>query len=304
MIRRVFIVGAAKSGTTSLARNLARHPAISFDPNNKEPGFHIRDYLVGLDESCPMMAISKFIKDEAVYKSLFKKSQGIDAQKSTYLLDASTAYLPHYRYAIPSIKNSGVNISEDYILIMLREPRSRMFSQYRQMVKNGVEPLSFEEALRAEDVRKRQGRHPFYQYTDYSLYADGVLEYLKRFNKVKVISYEIYKENQREVIADVMSFLDLEFADTSVDENTYNATSIKYRNSFSAYFFSTNRFPYAKRLFRAFTTYGFRQWLFRKFYALATAPSEERYSIPVEVELRLQQDESRLQSLLKPTMGD
>lgn len=127
------IVGAAKSGTTSLYHYLKQHPDV-FMPDWKEPAFFAPRDAGG-------------IQDEEEYRALFYGSEG-----KTAIGEASVAYL----YASEAAKKIrdflGPNTK---IVMLLRNPVDMAYSNWGHQRREGYEALSFEEALQAEKERKK-----------------------------------------------------------------------------------------------------------------------------------------------------
>jgi Sulfotransferase domain len=123
-----FIVGAAKSGTTSLWKYLGNHPDIYMtkEIENKELGFFCHDYG---------------IKSEAEYLKYFMSAtpgQLIGESCHAYLTSPESAGL--IRTQCPTAK----------IIVILRNPAKRCYSLYNWMVQNGYEYLSFRQSLQRE----------------------------------------------------------------------------------------------------------------------------------------------------------
>ena len=110
------------------------------------------------------------------------------------------------------------------IIVSLRDPVERAYSHYKERVRHGAEPLSFEEALDAEPDRlhgeaERIVREPGYRSTaheDHSYLAQGrYLDMLPRWFELFpreqfhiVASEEFYADPDR-VVNEVWSFLGL-----------------------------------------------------------------------------------------------
>jgi len=122
------IIGAQKAGTTALYAYLRRHPQIA-GPSWKEVSFFDRHYARG----------------EAWYRGNFP-----NALRARGLVgEASPSYLFH-----PLAPQRAAALVPDAKLIALvRNPVDRALSHYQHEVALGREPLSFEDALEAEDGR-------------------------------------------------------------------------------------------------------------------------------------------------------
>lgn len=123
------VIGAQKGGTTALYAYLRWHPAIT-GPSWKEVSFFDRHWWRG----------------EAWYRGQFPLRTG-----ESLLGEASPSYLFHplaperARLLVPDVK----------LIALLRNPVDRAYSQYQHEVALGREPLSFEDALAAEEGRTR-----------------------------------------------------------------------------------------------------------------------------------------------------
>lgn len=119
-----FLVGASKSGTTSLYHYLQQHPAVFMSPVKEPFFFAIEDNIQGLD-TFSLKAFSSIknqaIVDAATYKKLFKQ-----VQSEKIIGEASTNYLsiPYVAKKIwqwnPSAK----------ILAILRNPYDALYSNF------------------------------------------------------------------------------------------------------------------------------------------------------------------------------
>ncbi|MEO0531457.1 MAG: sulfotransferase, partial [Planctomycetota bacterium] len=149
-----FLIGAAKSGTTSLANYLDSHPDV-YLCKPKEPNFFA--FPPNVEPSCQGPAPAEVLFDKllrysvtvpAEYDRLFKP-----ATTGQQTGDASVRYL-YEPSAAERIANHAPNAKA---IAILREPVARMYSHYHMNVRNGFEPLTFEDALQAEDERVTSG---------------------------------------------------------------------------------------------------------------------------------------------------
>lgn len=123
---RFLIIGAAKSGTTTLFKYLSKHPQV-FVPKNKEPNFF------GMDEN--------YNKGMEYYASLFA-----EAQPGQICGEASTDYAkwPKFPEAAARIADRLPQVKLIYIM---RNPIDRAYSYYTQV--NRFRPVkeSFEDYI-------------------------------------------------------------------------------------------------------------------------------------------------------------
>ena len=150
------------------------------------------------------------------YRELFEKA------KSWQLCgDVSPDYLYYHKNAVPKIleeKNDQIPI-----IIVLRNPIDRAYSSYLYHVRDGREELSFEDALDAEDERRRANWAWGWFYIAGSLYAEQVKAYMDNFERVLVLLFEedIVTGQATEKI---LNFLNLETV-PKVLENIHTNTS-------------------------------------------------------------------------------
>jgi hypothetical protein len=189
----LFLVGAAKAGTTSLYEGLAQHPAIYMSPM-KEPHFFSR-----IEPASRWEAFFPHVTDEDEYLALFD-----GAANEEVLGEGSTSYLWDRR-AAERIKRV---VPEARILIMLRDPIDRAYSQYWNDVREGLDRRSFLEALIEEQRSGPGGWGVSSLYIDCGRYADQVARYLDQFGaRVHVLFFEDFVRDEASAIAEIHSFL-------------------------------------------------------------------------------------------------
>ena len=180
------IVGAAKSGTTSLFHYLKQHPEV-FMPSFKEPQYLVASKVRG--------RVFKNISVLEDYKGLFEDA----SQKAVG--EASVFYLYFYKEAIQNIKTI---LGDDVkIIFVLRNPVDRAFSAYRHVSRNSLtETLSFEEALQEEPGRLERNPKmtPMVMYKDMGLYNDAVQAYKESFKDVHIVLYDDFKKDVEESV--------------------------------------------------------------------------------------------------------
>tara|TARA_B110000014_G_scaffold264021_1_gene262926 strand:+ start:1604 stop:2452 length:849 start_codon:yes stop_codon:yes gene_type:complete len=181
-----FIVGAPRSGTTSLHEYLNQLSEVFMCV--KECGF-FSEFSNGRVESY----------DE--YAALFSgasSNQLIGESTAIYLRDPDTPKKIHD--ANPNAK----------IIIMLRDPIERAFSHYLMYIKNGYETLSFSKKL--ENYLESKTKENFHNYIIMpSFYFDSISGYVDMFGreKIKIIIYEEFAKNTEKSVSEILDFLNI-----------------------------------------------------------------------------------------------
>lgn len=194
------IIGAAKSGTTSLAHYLMQHPEVFFSAF-KEPNYFA---LVGekLPQAGPAPANVLFellhrhsVTDYQRYLALFRNAGDRVAG------EASVRYL-YYREAPGRIKGKVPDIR---LVAILRDPVERLYSHYCMNVQNQLEPLALPDALAAEDDRVEGGWGWDWHYRRLGHYSEQLQRYLDLFptSQLKVLLYEDFVANPAQVFEDI-----------------------------------------------------------------------------------------------------
>ena len=186
-----FVVGAAKSGTTSLYQYLIQHPQIAM-PSLKEPHF--------FGEYRPS---GRKIENMDAYLGLFKGFEEFRA-----VGEASTAYL----YSPSAPEEIKAAFPDAKIIIVLRNPVDRAYSLYWNHIRDCAEDLTFEGALDAESARMKAGWAYGFHYVQSGMYSAQVNRYLKTFgrDKIKVFLFEELKNDPSRLLKECASFLGVE----------------------------------------------------------------------------------------------
>jgi hypothetical protein len=201
----LLIVGAAKAGTTALHYALDQHPQV-YMSKKKEPG-----YFVWPEENLEFINNGKLITQPRFlvnhlddYLELF--AEGKDTKVRG---ESSTTYLFFYKRAIENIKRIHPAPDQVKIVIALRNPVDRAFSQYMHKLRDGAESLSFEEALKKQEWRRENKWHFDYQYVRRGFYYEQVKAYLENFPSVKIYLSEDLRTDPSGTINSLEDFLSI-----------------------------------------------------------------------------------------------
>jgi hypothetical protein len=199
------IPGASKSGTSSLHHYLSAHPDI-YMPPEKELHFFSRDanYERGLD----------------AYEAHFT---GWDGQQAVG--EASPTYFYHgtvWEERSGDVRwvpedDSAVRLSEAYpdldVVITLRNPATRAYSQYWKNLRQGHErTLQFEAAIREElrgDRDHRESPNCWVAANRYPVHLEHWIECFGR-DQVKFLVFEEWIDRTEETLREVCEFLGVE----------------------------------------------------------------------------------------------
>ena len=199
---RFLIVGTMKGGTTSLHALLSKHPSIGTPVTKKEIRFFDQNYERGIDW----------------YRANFPLS--LPLGKDSFFGEAS----PSYMFYPEAPGRIATHIPDCKLIVLLRCPVERAFSHYWHNVKRKREPLSFEEALSAEEARMSssssrssgnadsvQEGYRHYSYKARGMYLEQLLRLEDRFpaSQILVLRSEDFFADQAEVLERVLRFLQL-----------------------------------------------------------------------------------------------
>jgi hypothetical protein len=213
-----FIVGAPKAGTTSLYYYLDQHPDI-YMSSIKEPHFFsaevreencdpdlgrtlanenhgLLEYLSG-----PMREkrFGGIVSDWEDYIRLFAKA---GAEKA--LGEASVCYL--WSQTAPAAIAGRVPNAK--IIVMLRDPAERAFSQYLHGVGNGAIRWTFREHIRRAERYGSKQLCVYYPFLEFGRYSEQLVAYRQRFqNNVWVGFYDDFTRSPAQVCRTIYRFL-------------------------------------------------------------------------------------------------
>lgn len=167
MLPNFILVGAPKAGTTSLYYYLDQHPDVFMCPE-KEP-----------HHFAPAKWCSHPVPDRRTYENLFSNWSGQRA-----VGEASTGYL--YYPESPGMIHA--TIPDCRIVAIIRDPVARAHSAWAHERREGVEPLSFEQALEEETKALRiiRGGEFSFNYRKLAYTADLLEDYVRLFGSDQV----------------------------------------------------------------------------------------------------------------------
>jgi hypothetical protein len=203
----LLVIGAMRAGTSSLFKYLGRHPDVG--PSlRKEIRFFSQFFHLG----------------EAWYRAHFPlmvRRTLAEARGRPYLCFEDS---PDYLHTPEAPARAADVIPDAKIVVLLRDPVERAWSHHQHMTRLGLEPLSFEDALEAEEerigaARRRMAEDPTfdardfrrYSYFSRGLYAVQIARWLDSFPRSRFLvlqSEEMYADTPR-IYRDLLDFLGL-----------------------------------------------------------------------------------------------
>ncbi|MEJ2378343.1 MAG: sulfotransferase [Pseudolabrys sp.] len=221
-----FLLGAAKSGTSTLYHCLKQHPEI-FMSTVKEPTFFNEGY--------------QQVTDPISYFALF---EGATTEK--VLGEASHVYMSNPRVS-PVLRGL---FPDARFLVVLRNPAERAFSLYHHMRRHGHEYIgSFEAALAAEDRRYASARFRercpqyFYNFMYFRSgeYGHQLQRYFEYFPKEQfhIIRMDAMINNYEDTVRKIFQFLAI--ADDFIPELKHKNAGDQTARFASMQYFATHK---------------------------------------------------------------
>lgn len=199
------IIGAQRCGTTSLYHYLGAHPRV----------------LPALDKEVHFLSMH-WTRGEGWYRAHFPLRARKAGRRPTAPLTFEAT--PYYLFHPLAPPRAAELVPDAKLLVLLRDPVTRAWSHYRHMVRLGLEPLSFREAIEAEPVRlagevaRMQSdprydavHHRRYSYLARGAYAEQLQQWLRHFpaDRVLVLRSEALFDEPARCYGRVLEFLGL-----------------------------------------------------------------------------------------------
>ena len=201
------VIGSSKSGTTSFHYYITQHPNIVAERN-----IHFFDH-----------ASHNGIKWYRAYfpTKTYKNYKKLVHKKKLIVGDQTATYLFH-----PLVSKRVYNtIPNAKLIVILRNPVDRAYSDYQHQVREGVETRTFEDAIKSELKRIEIGKkepsfimniddfiiHPVFSYLRYGIYVDFIKAWMQFFTKEQFLILPTYElnNNHEEFLKRAFEFLNV-----------------------------------------------------------------------------------------------
>ncbi|MEQ9359219.1 sulfotransferase family protein [Coleofasciculus chthonoplastes] len=221
------IIGAMKSGTTSLYNYLKQHPQIYMSPV-KEPKFFALEgekLYPGYQENQTFewrgsggLTRIEGIRDIEIYRQLFTE---VSQEKA--IGEAS----PLYIYIPKAVERIKYYIPEAKLIAILRHPVDRAYSHFINWVQRELEPYNstFLQVLEEEEWRIQNNWSPLFHYKHRGFYYIQLQRFFSAFpgDKIRVYLYEDLQETPLNLVQDIFRFLNV---DDSFIPNLQNKSNV------------------------------------------------------------------------------
>ncbi|RRO22293.1 sulfotransferase family protein [Flavobacteriaceae bacterium 14752] len=228
------LAGSPKCGSTSLYYYLAEHPDIYMSPQ-KEIHYFTFDILNALDQGPNDKRVNAFhIGNYEDYINQFKQ-----AKPSQIIGEVSPSYVNYPETTIPKIKK---HLGDPKIIMLIRDPIKRAYSNYLHLLREDREKLSFYDALLEEEARMKNKYSDFWYYRFNSMYYEKIKKFDEAFDRMLIITTENLNENPKAVMKSIYKFLgvDYNFDPKSINEK-YNPGGLYKSNLITKFFFRQSR---------------------------------------------------------------
>jgi hypothetical protein len=197
-----FIIGAGKSGTTSLYHYVKQHPQVFMSPVKEPKYFALAGHPLDFTGPGDARIIPQTTTSVEAYLDLFK-----DAANKPVVGEASTIYLGGPEGTAQRVAEQ---VPSARIVAILRHPADRAYSAYMHLRRDGFETLeSFQAALEAEPERVLNGYYFHWHLRSRGYYATYLQSWYECFprEQIRIYLYEDLTSSPSRLLADLFRFL-------------------------------------------------------------------------------------------------
>jgi Sulfotransferase family len=214
------VIGASRSGTTSLHHYLGQHPDVYMSPVKSPNYFVSADPLPAWEGAVPRAMARQWISERSRYEALFAGAGGRRA-----IGEVSPVYLQSV-HAPARILDA---CPDARLVAILRHPVDRAWAHYLGRRRDGLEPRDdFRAVVEAEMARPLPDQVAFGSYLGCSRYHHFLAGYFARFprERIRVYLFDELLADAGALVADLFAFVGVE-ARIAVDtERRHNQTGV------------------------------------------------------------------------------
>jgi hypothetical protein len=284
-----FVVGTVKGGTTALHRFLMQHPQVYMSPIKEtnyfsrldiDPAHFSEDYRHDVNVDLKGFLAGPMdhpihiahVTEEADYLQLFRKvsnEKAIGEVSNSYLLYPNAPEEIHKQY--PNAK----------IIMMLRHPAERAFSQYIMNLMQGkILEKDFLKEITTDDARAVKGWGANHQYLFVGKYYEQVRRYLDIFPKeqVGIFLYEDYNDDQEGTLKHIFRFLEID-EKAPIVTGKYNQGGMPRFEKINYWLNQSGIISWAKRALPISWRKPFKRWMYAEIDNPDMQPEERAWLI-------------------------
>ena len=225
------IIGAMKCGTTSLHKFLDSHPDVYMPEGEVQ--------LLTIDDIEQNPVFFPFIDEKWAYQDFEKKFSQYAKWYSTLYENAEPGQIkgedaPSYLPSKKALERIAQYMPDTKVLVSLRDPVDRLYSQYWHWVRTFRATRSFEETIRFESTSFLQRSY----YEEQLRYCYNLIPK----EQVKVIIFEEFIKDRQKITQEIFSFLGL--PDKPLALQTKHANKGKYPKSLKLALHRNRRLSY------------------------------------------------------------
>jgi hypothetical protein len=204
-------------------------------PNQKELHFFTFEILSKLKNGPRDKIVKKTqINNSDKYLKFYR-----EVKNEIAIGDASPSYI-NYPTQFPKIKEY---LNDPKLIIVLRDPINRAYSNYLHLKREQRETLSFKEAINVEEERKNKKYSDFWYYKFNSTYHEKLVKAKEIFSDVLIITSEELSDNNEATMKKVYKFLDVDLGfKAKHNSNKFNKGGYYKKNFFTKIIFQPSIF--------------------------------------------------------------
>lgn len=227
------ISGFPKCGSTALHYYVDAHPEI-FMPKQKELHYFTQSYISKLNKGPGDLEAKK--SQVKSLDSYFKMFEGVSGEKT--IGETSPSYINYPS----SFKKINKELDTPKVIILIRDPIKRAYSNYLHLLREHRETESFSKSLDLENFRKSQQYSDFWLYTFNSFYYDKIIEAKKVFSDVLILTQEELNLDTKKTLIKVYKFLEVDSEFTPNNSNNrYNKGGLYKKNIITNFIFKQGK---------------------------------------------------------------